>query len=87
MSVAAALDVRDGVVQDAAIALGGVAHKPWRVPQAEARLVGRAATDAAFREAAELTLQGAAPASQNGFKVELARRAIVRALQTAGAQA
>jgi xanthine dehydrogenase YagS FAD-binding subunit len=87
VSVAAALDLRDGVVQDAAIALGGVAHKPWRVPRAEARLAGRAATEAAFREAAELTLEGAVPASQNGFKVELARRAIVRALQTAAGQA
>ena len=87
VSVAAALDVRDGIVQDAAIVLGGVAHKPWRVAQAEALLVGRAASDDAFRAAAELTLQGARPASQNGFKVELARRAIVRALQVAGGQA
>ena len=86
VSVAAALDVRDGVVRDAALALGGVAHKPWRRPEAEARLVGRAPTDAAFGEAADALLQGARPASQNGFKVTLARRAIVRALQTAGAQ-
>ena len=86
VSVAAALDVRDGVVRDAALALGSVAHKPWRRPEAEARLVGRAPTDAAFGEAADLLLQGARPASQNGFKVTLARRAIVRAMQTAGAQ-
>jgi len=87
VSVAAALDVRGGVIQDAALALGGVAHKPWRRPEAEARLVGRDPSDAAFGEAADLLLQGAKPASQNGFKVTLARRAIVRALQTAGAQA
>ena len=87
VSVAAALDVRDGVVRDAAIALGGVAHKPWRRPEAEARLVGRAPGDDAFAEAADLLLQGARPVSQNGFKPALARRAIVRALQTAGAQA
>ena len=87
VSVAAALDVRDGVVRDAAIALGGVAHKPWRRPQAEARLVGRAPSDEAFGEAADVLLQGAHPASQNGFKLTLARRAIVRALQTAGAPA
>jgi len=86
VSVAAALDVRGGVVRDAALALGGVAHKPWRRPEAEARLVGREPTDAAFGEAADLLLQGARPASQNGFKVALARRAIVRALQTAGAR-
>ena len=87
VSVAAALDVRDGVVRDAALALGGVAHKPWRRPEAEARLIGRAPTDAAFGDAADVLLDGARPASQNGFKVTLARRAIVRALQTAGAQA
>ena len=87
VSVAAALDVRGGVIQDAALALGGVAHKPWRRPEAEARLVGREPSDAAFGEAADLLLQGARPASQNGFKVTLARRAIVRALQTARDQA
>jgi xanthine dehydrogenase YagS FAD-binding subunit len=87
VSVAAALEVRDGVVQDAALALGGVAHKPWRRPEAEARLVGRAPTDATFAEAADVLLEGARPATQNGFKVALAKRAIVRALQTAGAQA
>jgi xanthine dehydrogenase YagS FAD-binding subunit len=87
VSVAAALDVRDGVIRDAAIALGGVAHKPWRRPEAEARLVGRAPSDEAFGEAADVLLQGAQPTSQNGFKLTLARRAIVRALQTAGVQA
>jgi xanthine dehydrogenase YagS FAD-binding subunit len=87
VSVAAALELRDGVIRDAAIALGGVAHKAWRRPEAEARLVGRAPADEAFGDAADLLLQGAHPASQNGFKVTLARRAIVRALQTAGAQA
>ena len=87
VSVAAALEVRDGIVRDAALALGGVAHKPWRRPAAEARLVGRAPTDEAFGDAADVLLQGAQPASQNGFKLTLARRAIVRALQTAGAQA
>ena len=87
VSVAAALDVRDGVVRDAAIALGGVAHKPWRRPEAEARLIGRPPGDDTFGEAADVLLQGARPASQNGFKLTLARRAVVRALQTAGAQA
>ncbi len=87
VSVAAALDVRGGVIQDAALALGGVAHKPWRRPEAEARLVGRAPSDAAFGEAADLLLDGAKPLTQNGFKVTLARRAIVRALRDAGAQA
>lgn len=87
VSVAAALEVRDGVVSDAALALGGVAHKPWRRPEAESRLVGRAPDAAAFGEAADLLLADARPASQNGFKLPLARRAIVRALQKAGGQA
>ena len=87
VSVAAALDVRGGIVHDAALALGGVAHKPWRRAEAEAALIGRAPGDEAFGAAADVLLQGARPASQNGFKVALARRAIVRALQTAGAQA
>ena len=87
VSVAAALDVRDGVVRDAALALGGVAHKPWRRPQAEARLVGRPPSDDAFAEAADVLLEGARPATQNGFKTTLAHRAIVRALQSAGGQA
>ena len=87
VSVAAALDVRGGIVHDAALALGGVAHKPWRRAEAEAALIGRAPGDEAFGAAADVLLQGARPASQNGFKVALARRAIVRALQAAGAQA
>jgi len=87
VAVAAALDVQGGVVRDAALALGGVAHKPWRRPEAEARLVGQAPTDAAFGEAADLLLQGARPTTQNGFKMPLARRAIVRALQAAAGQA
>jgi xanthine dehydrogenase YagS FAD-binding subunit len=87
VSVAAALDVRGGIVHDAALALGGVAHKPWRRPEAEARLIGRAPADAAFAEAAEALVEGARPATQNGFKVTLARRAIVRALQAAGTPA
>jgi xanthine dehydrogenase YagS FAD-binding subunit len=87
VSVAAALDVRDGVVRDAAIALGGVAHKPWRLPRAEQLLVGRPLTRESMQAAADALVQDARPASQNGFKVELARRAVVRALQAAGGQA
>jgi xanthine dehydrogenase YagS FAD-binding subunit len=88
VSVAAALDLGDdGVVRDAAIALGGVAHKPWRRPQAEALLVGRPLTDESMQAAALALVQDARPASQNGFKVELAKRAVVRALATAGGMA
>jgi xanthine dehydrogenase YagS FAD-binding subunit len=85
VSVAAALDVQDGVVQDAALALGGVAHKPWRVPQAEAALVGRPLDAAAMEGAADALLRGAVPLPQNAYKLPLVRRAVVRALQDAAA--
>ena len=84
VSVAAALDVRDGVVRDAALALGGVAHKPWRVPAAEQALIGRPLDDASIAEATGRLLVGAAPLQHNAFKVELARRSIARALKTSG---
>ncbi|HEY4957572.1 MAG TPA: xanthine dehydrogenase family protein subunit M [Caldimonas sp.] len=84
VSVAAALDIRDGVVRDAALALGGVAHRPWRVAAAEAALIGRPLDDASIAGASERLLAGARPLKDNAFKVELARRSIARALQTAG---
>ena len=84
VSVAAALDVRDGAVRDAALALGGVAHKPWRVPAAEQALVGRPLDDASIAAATDLLLAGAVPLEYNAFKVQLARRTIARALRTAG---
>jgi xanthine dehydrogenase YagS FAD-binding subunit len=87
VSVAAALDVRDGSVRDAALALGGVAPKPWRVVAAEEALVGRTLDDASIAAATDRLLAGARPLKENAFKVELARRAIARALKTAGANA
>ena len=84
VSVAAALDIRDGVVRDAGLALGGVAHRPWRVAEAENALVGRPLDDASIRVAGDRLLAGAAPLKENAFKVELARRSISRALKTAG---
>ncbi len=84
VSVAAALDLRDGVVRDAALALGGVAHRPWRVAEAENALVGKPLDDATIRAASDRLLAGAVPLRDNGFKVELARRSIARALKTAG---
>ena len=80
VSVAAALDVADGAVRDARIALGGVAHKPWRATRAEEALRGAPATERSFREAAEAELAGARPLPGNAFKVPLARGAIVRTL-------
>ena len=80
VSVAAALDVRDGVVRDARIALGGVAHMPWRATKAELALRGAPATEASFRQAADAELADAQPLPGNAFKVLLARNVLVRAL-------
>jgi xanthine dehydrogenase YagS FAD-binding subunit len=86
VSVAAAVEVNGGVVRRARIALGGVAHKPWRVPEAEQAIVGKPASEATYRAAAERLLEGAKAYRDNAFKVELARRSVVRALTTAAAR-
>jgi xanthine dehydrogenase YagS FAD-binding subunit len=87
VSVAAALDLDGGgTIRAARLALGGVAHKPWRVPEAEAALVGRRAEAGAYAEAAEVLLRGAEPHRDNAFKVELARRSVVRALTVTAAR-
>lgn len=80
VSVAAALEIEGGTITTARIALGGVAHKPWRKPEAEAALVGKPASKENFQAAAELLLAGAQGYEHNAFKIELAKRAIVRAL-------
>ncbi|MHA6629914.1 FAD binding domain-containing protein [Pseudonocardia sichuanensis] len=79
-SAAVALDVRDGHVVDARVAVGGVATVPWRLAAVEAALRGKPATQASFEEAAALAADGARPLSANGFKVPLLRRTVVRAL-------
>ena len=83
VSVAAALRLEDGVVAEARLALGGVAHRPWRDPAAEALLHGRPPEPAAFTAAADALLRDARGRGHNDFKIELARRAVVRALQQA----
>ena len=85
VSVAAALEMDGGTVTKARVALGGVAHKPWRVPEAEALLEGRPAGDEAFAAVAARLLEGAVGHEHNTFKIELARRAIPRALAQAAA--
>ena len=80
VSVAAALEVEGDTVKEVRLALGGVAHKPWRAWKAEAALKGRRATPESFRAAAEAELADAAPLRDNGFKVELANRTIVAVL-------
>ena len=83
VSVAVGLELEGGTMKEARFALGGVAHKPWRNAQAEAALHGRPAGEAAFAEAADLVLREAKGFGHNTFKIDLARRAIVRALSQA----
>jgi xanthine dehydrogenase YagS FAD-binding subunit len=74
------LDVREGVIRSARIALGGVATKPWRSRDAESKLEGRPANEATFRAAAEEAMRTARGWGQNDFKIELGKRTLVRAL-------
>jgi xanthine dehydrogenase YagS FAD-binding subunit len=83
VSVAVGLELEGGTIKKARFALGGVAHKPWRNPQAEAALRGRPADAAAFAQAADIVLRDAKGLEHNSFKISLARRAIVRALTQA----
>ena len=83
VSVAAALDLDGDTIREARLALGGVAHKPWRVTAAEAALRGQPAGAGAFAQAADLVLRGATGYGHNNFKIGLARRAIVRTLSQA----
>lgn len=80
VSVAAALDVQDHAIRDVRLAIGGVAHKPWRAWKAEAALRGQPATEASFRAAAEAELADAVGLRDNRFKIELAKRAITATL-------
>lgn len=85
VSVAAALEIDGGTITSARIALGGVAHKPWRREAAEAVLIGQAAGAASFARAADILLDGAKAHEHNAFKIDLAPRAIIRALTQAAA--
>jgi xanthine dehydrogenase YagS FAD-binding subunit len=83
VSVAAALDMDGTTIREARIALGGVAHKPWRDQEAEAMLRGQEATEENFRKVAYKVVRNAKGYEHNEFKIELAKRAIVRALTEA----
>jgi xanthine dehydrogenase YagS FAD-binding subunit len=85
VSVAAALELDAGTITEARLALGGVAHKPWRDPTVEATLRGQTAGKSAFTRAADALLRDARGFEHNTFKIDLARRAIVRALTQAAA--
>jgi xanthine dehydrogenase YagS FAD-binding subunit len=82
VSVAAALDIQKGKIGRARVVMGGVAHKPWRAVEAEKILIGAPATEATFREAAQATMREARGYEYNRFKIEMGKRAIVRALMT-----
>ena len=84
--MAAGLDIVDGIVRDAAVELGGVAARPWRVPEAERILIGAPATTETCHRAATVLMSGAQPLSQNGFKVELGRNSVIRALAVAASR-
>lgn len=83
VSVAVGLQIENGAIKTARIALGGVAHKPWRDVEAEALLQGRPPNQDIFFAVADRLLAEAVPQSQNAFKIPLARKAIVRALRQA----
>lgn len=80
VSVAAAVEMAGDRVKQARLAMGGVAHKPWRLTEAETFLVGKAANPETFQQAAEIAMRSAQPLEHNAFKVELGKRAIRRAL-------
>jgi xanthine dehydrogenase YagS FAD-binding subunit len=86
VSIAAALELEGGTIKEARLALGGVAHKPWRDTAAEAALLGQRADQTSFTRAADLLLRDARGHEHNGFKIDLARRGIARTL-TQAAQA
>jgi xanthine dehydrogenase YagS FAD-binding subunit len=83
VAVAAALELDRGTIGQARVVLGSVAHKPWRSREAEAALSGKPASEESFRQAAEVALKDARPLAHNGYKVELGKRAVVRALMRA----
>jgi xanthine dehydrogenase YagS FAD-binding subunit len=83
VAVAAAVELDGSNISQARVVLGSVAHKPWRSAEAEAALSRKAASEESFRRAADAALSDAKPLAHNAYKVELAKRAIVRALMRA----
>jgi xanthine dehydrogenase YagS FAD-binding subunit len=83
VSVAVALDMEGGMIKEARLAMGGVAHKPWRLQASEAFLKGKMAGEVVFKQAGEIAMQGAKAYKYNQFKLVLAPNAILQALKTA----
>ena len=80
-SAAVVVTVKGGKFERVRIAMGGIGTKPWRMLEVEKALEGKAVSEATIKEAAELALKGAKPSSQNGFKVELAKRCLIHSLR------
>jgi xanthine dehydrogenase YagS FAD-binding subunit len=83
VSVAAGLDINNGIIRQARLAMGGVAHKPWRLFDAEKALIGKPVSEATFKQAAEIAMQGAKAYQYNAFKLKLAPASITEALKHA----
>lgn len=86
VSVAAALQLDGRTIKNARLAMGGVAHKPWRLLQAEKALIGKPANENTFTAAAEIAMQGAKGFKHNAFKITMGKNAILDALKTAAAK-
>lgn len=83
VSVAAALEISNGIIRNARLAMGGVAHKPWRLYDAEKALIGKSATEDNFKQAAQIAMRGAKAFQYNSFKLKLAPATITEALKHA----
>lgn len=83
VSVAAALNIENNRIKEARLAMGGVAHKPWRLTEAERALLGKPATAETFKQAAQIAMQGAKSYQYNAFKLKLGPNTIVEALKNA----
>jgi len=83
VSVAAALEIDNGTIRKASLAMGGVAHKPWRLTEAEKSLIGKPVSEETFKQAAEIAMQGAKAYGNNAFKLKLAPASITEALKHA----
>lgn len=83
VSVAIALEVKEGIIKNASIAMGGVAHKPWRLPLVEKFLTGKTASQQLFKEAAAMAMEGAKTYEHNQYKIKLGKAAVVEALTKA----
>ena len=86
ISVAAALDIQNNTINDVRLAMGGVAHKPWRLTEAEEFLKGKTVSETVFRQAADLAMKGARGYGDNDFKLVLGPNAIVEALTIASSK-